>query len=640
MVNSILLAGLLIIFPALGLLLNLFLSRLEDSVASEGKTQDWFLFIIVFLPCVIISFILLSQIHTAAYFPINWLPGLTIGIRTTEIAITFACIVTSLTALLALFSIVYMSDDRNRTRYWFFFQLTLLAMMVAIFSNNLFWLFGGVELASISAFFLISHWHKKSGEEGEKATKASIRFLIMSVISDIILLIGFSFLMYAFNTTSLFDINLNWLNEPARNIVGSSSSTRLLVKNFIVIGALIKSAQFPVLLWTISGKNKDYDLAKAPLPIASYLVSVTIGILGLFVISLFFPLFSTTELEVGTGLIVFHNAPFIIIGWFTVCTLLVLVGYLLTTNNLNRFIIGLATAQISFSFLGISSGNNLGFTAAIFQLLISTPAAITLALIFGQVINSMKIKEISRLGGFRDHSKFLYWLGIISVVSYGGIFPIGTYFSRDMLFESLRSSAIPSSIGILIIGLICNLVIIFALVKTFLKIFHGELNEEYSIRPLKTVSLTGNVLSTGWLAFAGIVLFYYGYPSPHMLGGIIGTRVELLYDSAVFSNWILSPIVLILSIGVLIGSYFLYRDGKGAILDKARESRIVQLPTIAFDNGLYLDNIYEFVVFQPIQFLSKFFAWTRVKAPFVSIIWAVLAVVILVSIFILTGGGI
>jgi NADH-quinone oxidoreductase subunit L len=640
MVNSIILAGLLIIIPAIGLLLNLFFSRLEDSVAAEGKTRDWILFIMVFIPCVIVSSIMLSQIHEIGNKNFEWLPGLTMGIRTTELAITFACIITNLSALLALFSITYMSDDRSRTRYWFFFQLTMLSMMVAIFSNNLFWLFGGIELASISAFFLISHWHRKSGEEGEKASKAAIRFLVMSIFADIFLLLGFSFLIVAFDTSSLEEIIINWLNEPARIIIGSTSSTRLLIKNFIVIGSLIKSAQFPILLWTISGKNKDTDLAKTPLPIANYIISVTIGILGLFVIGLFFPIFASRDLEIGTGLNTFHNTPFVLIGWFAIGTLIILIGYLLTSSNLNRFIIGLATSQISFSFLGLSSGSDLGFTAAVFQLLIGIPASIVLALIFGQVIDSIKIRQISRLGGFREHSPILYWLGIISIVSFAGLLPFGTYFSRDMLFEALRSSSIPSSLGLLIIAVICNLVIIFTVVKTFLQIFHGELNREYSIRPIKTTALASTFIAVGWLVFAGMGLMYYGYPSPHMTGGIVGSTFELQYDSAVFSNWILSPIILILTIGTLVGSYFLYRNGTNKALEKIRDKKLIAYPTIAFENGLYLDNFYEFVVFQPIQFLSKFFAWTKVRAPFASIIWAVLAVVVLVSVFIITGGGI
>ncbi|NHK31630.1 MAG: hypothetical protein FK730_09780 [Asgard group archaeon] len=640
MVNSIILAALLIIIPAIGTLLGLFLSRLEDSIAAEGKTRDWLLFILIFLPSAIISYIMIGQIHQDSNFPLNWLPGLSIGIRTTEIAVVFACVITSLSALLALFSIAYMRYDRSRSRYWFFFQLTLSATMVAIFSNNLFWLFGGIEVASISAFFLISHWHQKSGKEGEKASKAAIRFLIMSFIGDIFLLIGFSFLMFAFNSSSLYIISLRWFSDPARLIVGSTSSTRLLIKNLIVIGSLIKSAQFPILLWPLSGKDKDNDLAKTPLPIASYLISVIIGNLGIFVICILYPLFSARGLESGTGLTLFHDTPFIIIGWIAIATLIILTGFILSTDNLNRIIIGVATAQLSFSFLGLSTGSDLGLTAAIFQLLTSTPICIAIALVFGQVIDSLRIKDISRINGFKSQSPFLYLMGIFSIISFAGIFPTSSYFSRDMLYKALSSSTIPSSLGMLILALIMNLIIIFAVAKTFLKIFHGKLSDEYSTRPLKFESITGTVLAVGWAINSGLVLLYYGFPSPHLIGGILGTTMELPYDSLIFSNWILTPIVLILSIAVLVGTYFLYRDGKGSILDKIKNTKLVSFFTNVFDKGLFIDNVYEFIIFKPINFLSKFLTWTRIKAPFLSIIWAILSVILLVSIFIAIGGGI
>ena len=97
---------------------------------------------------------------------------------------------------------------------------------------------------------------------------------------------------------------------------------------------------------------------------------------------------------------------------------------------------------------------------------------------------------------------------------------------------------------------------------------------------------------------------------------------------------------MILSLATLIGTFFLYRDCKGSLLEKIKKTKLVSFFTLAFNNGLYIDNIYEFVVFEPINFLSKFLTWTRIKAPFFSIIWAILSVVLLVSIFIIIGGGI
>ena len=139
--SGLILAALLIIIPAAGTLIGLLLSQLEDSIAAEGKTRDWMLFIFIFLPCAIISIILLTYLSSNSSYSIVWLPGIEIGLHLTKHSIIFACIIANFSALIALYSISFMSFDRYRSRYWFFYQLTIAAMMMGIFSNNLFWLF-------------------------------------------------------------------------------------------------------------------------------------------------------------------------------------------------------------------------------------------------------------------------------------------------------------------------------------------------------------------------------------------------------------------------------------------------------------------------------------------------------------------
>ncbi|MHA1221121.1 MAG: proton-conducting transporter transmembrane domain-containing protein [Candidatus Heimdallarchaeota archaeon] len=636
--GSILLAALLIIIPAIGMLLGLFLSRLEDSYAAEGKTRDWILFIFIFVPTVIISFMLFNHLHTPASYEIEWLPGISIGLRVNEVAIVFATIITSLSALLALYSINYMTYDQHRSRYWFFYQLVLTAMMMVVFSNNLFWLFGGIEVAAIAAFFLISHWHRKSGEEGEKAGKAAIRYLIMSVIGDIFILIGFSFILVAFNTPNIDEVISMWMHPPLRIIGKSSSATRLLIKMFIAIGALIKSAQIPILLWPIGGSKKDYDLAKAPLPVATNLVAISVGNIGIYLLCSLYPLFSRRGTEIGTGVPIFHEAPFILIGWFAIISLFVVIGMLLFTKNINRVAIGAAIAQMSFALLGFSSASKLGFTATVFQLITGIPTVIALSLVFGMVIESLRIKDLSRVCGLKDKYPLLHLLGIFSLISYLGIFPSGMYFSKDMIFEALRTSGIFSSFALMILGILGSLLLAFALTKIFMKIFYGQMGDEYSMRPLNSVSITSTGISLGWAMVSGLALILVGYPSPYLFSGLLGKQFELNYGSPFTANLVTSPIVLGLTITAFLIPYFLYRDGSGSKLEKLRNSKVIIALRSFFVSGFYLDTIYETIIFKPINFLSKLVAWTRIKAPFASVVWAVLSVALLVSIFALVGG--
>ncbi|MBN1328619.1 MAG: hypothetical protein JXA54_04015 [Candidatus Heimdallarchaeota archaeon] len=636
--SGLTLAALLIIIPVVGAFLGIIFGRLEDAYAAEGKTRDWLVFILIFLPSIIISFILFKYLHIPSDYSVSWLPGIAIGLRINEISIVLACAVICLSALLALYSISYMNYDRNRTRYWFFFQLTVSAMMLILFSNNLYWMFGGIEVAAIGAFFLISHWYKKSGEEGEKAGKAAIRYLIMSVIGDIFILIGFSFILVAFKTPIISNIIKIWSQQPIRIVGETSRVTRLLIKLFIAIGALIKSAQIPFLLWPIGGQKLDYDISKAPLPISSSLISVTVGNIGLFLLCIFHPIYSSKGLEVGTNIDLYHHAPFMLIGWLAIFSLIVIIGFLLVAKSINRVTIGASITQLSLAFLSLSTNTTLGFVGTIFQIIVGAPTVIALTLVFGSVIESLRIKDISRVAGIKDKHPLLHLLGIFSLASFAGIFPSSMYFSKDMIFEALRTSAIPAHWALYILTIICSVFVIFALMKTYLQIFYGKVTQDYSTRPLNYLSLIsiGAVLS--WSMISGMVLILIGYPKPFLFSGLLGRIFTLSYDSPFTANFISSPLILLTSIVAFLTGYFVYRDGEGNILLKFKNSKFILSLNKFFTNGLYFDNVYEILLFRPIDFLGRFFSWTRIKAPFGSIIWAVLSLVLLVCIFLIMGG--
>jgi len=637
--SGLLLAALLIIIPTTGSLIGLLLSQLEDSIAAEGKTRDWILFILIFLPTAIISIILLAYLRSSSSFSIEWLPGIDIGLHITRTSIIFACIIANFSALIALYSISFMTYDRYRSQYWFFYQLTLAAMMMGIFSNNFFWLFGGFEVASIGAFFLISHWHRKTGEEGQKAGNAAIRYLIISIIGDIFLLIGFGLILVAFNTSLIGDLFNKWVAVPTRIIGGSSIATRNIISSFIVIGALVKSAQIPILLWPLSGKNKDYDLAKSPITVSAFLVAITAGNIGLYLISVFQPVFSTTMTEYGTGVLLFNPLPFLLIGWFAIITLLIAIAVMLTTENINRIAIAGALAQISFSFIGFSAGNSLGYASSILHLITSIPATLAIFVLMGIIVESIRINDLPRLGGLKNNYPSLFIFSILAILSFTGIFPFGNHFSYNMLFQALLTSSIPSSKAILAFSFISLILLVFAISKPILKLFNGNLEGDLSTRPVSKNSIVVEFLAIGWAAISGFLLTFLGYPYPKFVALLLDKVFSLDFDTPIFSNWILSILYLVLAVCVFVTTLVLYRDGKAEKLEKLRETKLISKSRKFFANGMYLDNVYEVAVFQPINFLSRFFAWTRIKAPFASILWAVLALALLVSLFTILGGG-
>ncbi|MHA1461673.1 MAG: proton-conducting transporter transmembrane domain-containing protein [Candidatus Heimdallarchaeota archaeon] len=636
--NGITLTWVTILLPFAGALLALFLSQLEDYAAAEGKTRSWILVIFIMIPTAVISLLLLwhMHLHESQYF--LWLPNLYLGIRINELSVGFACLINSLSALLGLYSINYLSGDRNQTNYWFFFLITQGGMLFAFFSNNLLWMFLGFAIASLGGFFLVSHWRNKSGEEGEKVGKAAMRFFIFNFIGDIFLIIGIAFIGRAFNTLDFERLMNAWIRTPVNIIGATSSNTRLLIGIFIVVGALIKSAQFPLLLWPLSGEKNDADLAKAPLPISSFLVSVTLGNIGLYIICAFFPMFSNKGLEVHFETELFNSIPFVIIGWAAIATMITCLVVIFTAKNINRIMIGASLFQVSLTFLALSAANELGYLATIYHLILGSAASVALTIIFGMVVESLRVKQITRVSGLRKQSPILQILGFISILSYVGMFPFSTYFSRDMIFEALRTSIVPTSMALLILAMIGTIVLIFAVGKSLMKVLFGETNEEYSVRPIRIESMVSEILVLLWTCFAGFILIIVGTPSPRFFRGVLQKNLDLGYDFPIFSNWAISMIMFAIIPLVIAGTFFAYRDGIGKIFTPIRNFKGTKMVVSAIENGLYLEKVNDYLILKPMSFLSNYITWTRLKAPAGIILWAVLSFVILVSIL-FTGGA-
>lgn len=636
--NGILLAWVTILLPFIGALLALILSQLEDYAAAEGKTRSWILLIFILIPTAVISLVLILEMdwHQSQYF--LWLPDIYLGIRINELSVLFACLINSLSALLGLYSINYLSGNRNQTNYWVFFLITQGGMLFAIYSNNLVWMFLGFAIASLGGFFLISHWSNKSGEEGEKVGKASIRFFIFNFVGDILLIIGIGLIGKAFNTLDFEKLANAWIHNPKALIGGTSGNTRLVIEIFIVIGALIKSAQFPLLLWPLSGEKNDTDLAKAPLPIASFLVSVTLGNIGLYIICAFFPMFSNKGLEVFFKTELFNSTPFIIIGWAAIATMITCLIVIFTSKNINRIMIAASLFQLSLTFLALSAGNELGYLAAIYHLILGSAASVAMMIIFGMVIESLRIKEITRVSGLRKKFPTLQVLGYLSILSYVGMFPFSTYFSRDMIFESLRTSIVPTSTILLILAIIGTIVLVFAIGKSLMKIMFGDMNEDYSIRPISLQSMIAEILILLWSCFAGFILIIVGSPTPIFFRGLLGKDLDLGYDFPIFSNWAISMVMLVIIPLVLVGTFLAYRDGIGKIFSPIRDFKGTKMVIGAIEHGLYLEKVNDYLIVKPVSFLSNYFTWTRLKAPAGIILWVVLSIAILVSILFTVGG--
>ena len=135
-------------------------------------------------------------------------------------------VVTSVSALVHIYSIGYMSHDPHKPRFMAYLSLFTFAMLMLVTSDNFIQLFFGWEGVGLCSYFLIGFWFKK-----ESANAAAIKAFVVNRVGDFGFAIGIFLIFYLFGTVNYvevfelipqsLDINLTFLglNFNAINLI-------------------------------------------------------------------------------------------------------------------------------------------------------------------------------------------------------------------------------------------------------------------------------------------------------------------------------------------------------------------------------------------------------------------------------------
>ena len=88
-------------------------------------------------------------------------------------------VVTSISSLVHIYSIGYMSHDPHKPRFMAYLSLFTFAMLMLVTSDNFIQLFFGWEGVGLCSYFLIGFWFKK-----ETANAAAIKAFLVNRIGD------------------------------------------------------------------------------------------------------------------------------------------------------------------------------------------------------------------------------------------------------------------------------------------------------------------------------------------------------------------------------------------------------------------------------------------------------------------------
>ncbi len=483
------------------------------------------------------------------------------GFVVDQVSVTMMMVVTTVSTVVHVYSIGYMDHDKSFNRFFAWLSAFVFSMMVLVMSDNLLGLFIGWEGVGVCSWALIGFWYHK-----ESATWAANEAFIMNRIADLAMLIGI-FLVY-WNTGSIrydeFFAVLPALDPAVLTTMGI----------FLFIGAMGKSAQFPLHTWLA-------DAMEGPTPVSALIHAATMVTAGVYLVVRAFPLY---DLIPDVGLFIASLGAFVAMFAATMA---------LVNRDMKRIIAYSTLSQLGYMFVAAGLG---AYWVALFHLMAHAFFKALLFLGAGNVMHAMHDElDPFKMGGLKTSMKWTWILMTLASVALAGIYPLAGFFSKDLILEVafVQDHYILYTVLLLTAGLTA-----FYSFRLVALIFHGdERHLEHGIHPHEAYNfMLYAMLPLAILAvIAGMV---FKTPYFEMVTNVLPAIEYHIHNHTVF--WIMTIGTQLFVIAAIAYAYKKY--AKAVKVDKKVESGILyQL----LYNQYYIPQFYEEYVSKMYRELSE-----------------------------------
>ena len=400
-----------------------------------------------------------------------WLPipgaDLALVVDSSMLAVTLA--VTGVAALIALYSIDYLSDDRGSRGFFAAFALLVGGTLLVILAANLLLVFAGWELAGVAAYLLVGHHRDRA-----PAARAAVTLFVTERVGDAALLSGTLVLLSELHTVDL--AQLGGVSIEHGSMAGGALAAASVL---MLIGALAKSAQLPLHGWLA-------DSAEAATPVSAVLqtVAVTSGVVLLMRMrSILVPEVLDAAAFIG-GLTAFAAALVAI-----------------AQRDVRRVLAWSTISQVGLMFVAAGLG---ALFAARFQLMAHALLKAVLVLGAGSVRRAVGDEsDIGRYGGLATRMRWTAGAFAIGTLALAGIPPAAGFFA----IAAIVSAAYSENEAVLTaLVLLATLASAFAGVRLFTLMFAApaaSAREAHEAPPLQDIPFL--VLALGALGFGAVV---------------------------------------------------------------------------------------------------------------------------------------
>jgi len=343
------------------------------------------------------------------------------ALRVDTLTAVMLVVVTSVSALVHLYSWGYMDEDPDQPRFFAYLSLFTFAMLMLVTADNLVQMFFGWEGVGLASYLLIGFWFRKPS-----ANAAAIKAFVVNRVGDL------AFMMGIFGTFLVFGtVSIPAILEAAPGMAGSTIGflggrfdLMTVLCLLLFVGAMGKSAQLGLHTWLP-------DAMEGPTPVSALIHAATMVTAGVFMVCRLSPMFeiSPTALTVVT-----------VVG---ACTALFAATVGLVQTDIKRVIAYSTCSQLGYMFFAAGVG---AYGAAMFHLFTHAFFKALLFLGAGSVIHAMHHEQDMRYyGGLRKHIPLTFWAMMAGTLAITGVGIVGVagfagFYSKDGIIEAAFAS--------------------------------------------------------------------------------------------------------------------------------------------------------------------------------------------------------
>ncbi len=342
-------------------------------------------------------------------------------LRVDTLTAVMLVVITTVSALVHLYSWGYMEEDPDQPRFFAYLSLFTFAMLMLVTANNLVQMFFGWEGVGLASYLLIGFWYKKPS-----ANAAAIKAFVVNRVGDLGFMLGIFGTFLVFGTVSIPEILAAAPGMAGSTItfMGMRLDTMTILCLLLFIGAMGKSAQLGLHTWLP-------DAMEGPTPVSALIHAATMVTAGVFMVCRLSPMFETSD--VAQGVVMFVGAATCFFA-ATVAT---------TQWDIKRVIAYSTCSQLGYMFFAAGAG---AYGAAMFHLFTHAFFKALLFLGAGSVIHAMHHEQDMRYyGNLRKSIPITYWammLGTLAITGVGiaGVAGFAGFYSKDGILEAAYAS--------------------------------------------------------------------------------------------------------------------------------------------------------------------------------------------------------